>query len=93
MNTKEIVGGNISCDLHLEHLNRRLKGMIAGMCSNGTNPETNDRAARSLGVVNRICDTFECQNDVAPESDKHKQPSFIKGLQVNFRSTGRSYGI
>ena len=93
MNTKGIAGGNISCDLHLEHLNRRLKGIIAGMCSNGTNPETNDRAARSLGVVNRICDTFECQNDVAPESDKHKQPSFIKGLQVNFRNTGRSYGI
>ena len=59
VNTKGIAGGNISCDLHLEHLNRRLKGMIAGMCSNGTNPETIDRAARSLGVVNRICNTFE----------------------------------
>ena len=82
INTKGIAGGNISCDLHLEHLNCRLKGMIAGICSNGTNPETIDRAARSLGVVNKICNTFECQNDIPPESDRHKRPSFIKDFKL-----------
>ena len=52
------------------------------MCSNGINPETIDHAARSLGVVNKICHTFECQNDITPGSDRHKQPSFIKDFKL-----------
>ena len=56
--------------------------MIRGMCSNGTKTETVDHAARSLAVVDRICNTFECQNDVTPESDKHKRPSFVKDFRL-----------
>ena len=78
VNTKGRKGCNISCDLHLEHLNRRLKGMIAGLHSNGTKQQLIDRAARSIGVVDNVCNIFESENEVNPDSDKHNKPSFEK---------------
>ena len=85
INTKGRRGGNISCDLHLEHLNRRLKGGIRNLHSNACNVNESiypcravNRVARSIGVLHDICTTFEQQNNVKAESDKHNTPSFMK---------------
>ena len=85
INTKGRRGGNISCDLHLEHLNRRLKGGIRNLRSNACDVNESiypcravNRVARSIGVLHDICTTFEQQNDVKAESDKHNTPSFMK---------------
>ena len=89
INTKGRIGRNISCDLHLEHLNRRLKGLITGIGSNASKSASDsiypnnavNRAARSIGVLHDICCTFEEQNAVTPESDKHIPPSFTKDVK------------
>ena len=54
INTKGRAGCNIPCDLHLEHLNRRLTGIISRMESN-VKPATLEKAAKSIGIVNEIC--------------------------------------
>jgi len=41
------MGCNISCDLRIEHINRRLKGMMNGMCDT----KAIERAAKAIGVI------------------------------------------
>ena len=54
VNTKGCEDCNMPCNLHLEHLNRRLKGTISGMESN-VQPSSIKRASRAIGVVDEIC--------------------------------------
>jgi len=90
INTKGRRGTNISCDLHLEHLNRRLKELIRGLHSNATTKLSNSlypcnaisRVAQSIGVLHYICDNFEEQNDVDGEADKHNPPNFMKDVEI-----------
>lgn len=90
INTKGRRGKNIPCDLHLEHLNRRLKGLITAMHSNASNKSVEsiypcnaiNRAARSIGVLHHICNNFEMQNDVKGETDVHNPPSFMKDVEI-----------
>lgn len=81
VNTKGRVGCNIPCDLHLEHLNRRLKGIIARMESN-IKPGSLMRAAKAIGVVEDICKTFSTEMKRAEDSDKHKKPSYMKDFNL-----------
>ena len=74
VNNKGRKGCNISCDLHLEHLNRRLKQMVHGIHS----INAIDRAAQSIGFIHKICSMFEKGTDVMSESDKHSRPAFTK---------------
>ena len=85
-------GGNIPCDLHLEHLNRRLKGLITDLHSNASSCSRNldgniypnnalNRAARSIGILNNISSTFEEQSEVTPESVNHNVPQFARDVQ------------
>ena len=57
INTKGQTGCNLPCDLHLEQLNRRLKGVLTRMESN-VKPFSVMRAARAIGVVDEICRSF-----------------------------------
>ena len=80
INTKGRKGCNISCDLHIEHLNRRLKSMMGSM-----HCDTNaiERAAKATGVINTICETLEKEVGYV-ESGKHRA-SFMKecSMMVN----------
>uniref|UniRef100_A0A1X7VWE6 DUF6589 domain-containing protein n=1 Tax=Amphimedon queenslandica TaxID=400682 RepID=A0A1X7VWE6_AMPQE len=58
--TKGREGCNMACDLFIEHLNRRLKGMIRQMGSN-IQPHSIAKAAKSLDIVNDICRKFEIE--------------------------------
>ena len=89
VNTSGKQGGNIPCDLHLEHLNRRLKGMITKLNSNASGNSTSiypinavNRAARSIGLLNEVCDLFEEQNKVSPVSGNHNKPSLETDVQL-----------
>ena len=77
VNTKGFKGCNVPCDLHLEHLNCRLKGMIRGLHSNIT-PKALDRAARSVGLVHQVCDTLLTETGIYREFGRHTRPSFKK---------------
>lgn len=80
INTQGRVGCNIPCDLHQEHLNRRLKGILKGLGSN-INSETVLRAGKTLAVVDKVCHSFEQQTSTANmESGVHHTPGFNKDL-------------
>ena len=81
VNTKGRRGCNIPCDLHLEHLNRRLKGMVSNLHSN-VHKSAIDRAAKSIGVVHDLCQQFEENSGLSPESDSHSKPSFSKDVDL-----------
>ena len=81
INTKGRKGCNVSCDLHIEHLNRRLKNMIAGLHSNNNSI---DRAAKSIGVVHQICEGFEQEVVSYTESGQHKRASFVKECKLMY---------
>ena len=79
INTRGRKGCNIPCDLHLEHLNRRLKAAIGSLGSN-IQPKSLLRAAKSIGVVHRVCEAFENETRHRTDSDKHTYPRFTKRL-------------
>ena len=77
INTKGYRGCNVPCDLHLEHLNCRLKEMIRGLHSNVT-PKALSRAARSVGIVHQVCDNITSATGIYQESGHHTRPAFDK---------------
>lgn len=74
-------GCNMSCDLHMEHLNRRLKNVMTGM---HCDVKAIDRAAKAISIIHRICEVLEEETSYN-EGDKHKRASFAKecSLMVN----------
>ncbi len=78
INTKGGTGNNISCDLNMEHLNRRLKSILRGMGSN-ISPQ---RINQSIEVVQRVCDAFEKQTAARIHSDNHPYPAFGKDFDT-----------
>ena len=70
INTRGYTGTNIPGDLHMEHLNRRLKSVIRGMGAN-VNPSSVQRAGKSIAVVDHICRLFNGRS-----SDHHPIPEF-----------------
>lgn len=81
INVKGRRGCNISCDLHLEHLNRRLKDMITNLRSN-TFDSAIHRAAKSIGVVHQVCSLFDEQSGINPGSDHHTKPLSEKDFKL-----------
>lgn len=80
INTHGRIGCNIPCDLHLEHLNRRLKTSLSHAGSNIT-PTSVVCAGKCIGVVNRVCNVFENETRQRNESQKHPYPAFTKDYQ------------
>lgn len=75
VNTRGCPGGNIPCDLHMEHLNRRLKSIIRGMGAN-VNAASIEKAGKAIAAVHRVCQVFERQTAPHQHSDHHPIPSF-----------------
>ena len=81
INTRGVGGGNMPCDLYMEHLNRRLKTTMRGMGGNIT-PKTIEKAAKAMGTTHQVCSVFEEQTiEVKPASDSHSYPSVQKDLE------------
>jgi len=103
VNTIGRQGKNVSCDLHLEHLNRTLKGLITDIGSNVSGKNTQsiypnkaiNRAACSIGVLHDICKEFEQSNSLKQDSDKHSRLSFVKDTNqiVDVPDTERVFEI
>ena len=75
------IGCNISSDLHLEHLNRRLKRVLRNLQSN-IQTTTITRAANSIGIVQEICDQFDKEASNKKGSGKHTVPSSQKDISL-----------
>jgi len=81
VNTSGITGANIPCDLHMEHLNRRLKKVIQSMGAN-VRPSAILKAGKALGPVDHVCHVFEEQTAHYKQSNCHKIPDFGKDLST-----------
>lgn len=81
INTSGRQGCNIPMDLHMEHLNRRLKSLLRNMGSNVTNSSV-ALGARSIGIVDHICQLVEKQSELAKTSDNHSSPSFCRDFDI-----------
>lgn len=80
INTSSRKGKNIPMDLHMEHLNRDLKGAIGHLSSN-INKATIDRIAQSLYKVSIIKENFDNCTGVPQDSCYHSTPPLSKDLQ------------
>lgn len=80
VNTVGRRGHNVPCDLHMEHLNRRLKFMMANLGSNISKPQCVEKIGKCLGVVAEICTRFEQEAEIHDNKDFHTFPAFIKDL-------------
>lgn len=78
VNTHGRTGTNIPCDLHMEHLNRRLKSVMRGMGSNIT-PHS---ITRAIASVHHVCQAFERQTASSQHSDHHTIPEFGKDFDT-----------
>ena len=58
MNTIGQPGSNIPCDLFMEHLNRKLKGVIHSVSGN-INPSGIQKASKANEPVDHVCKIFE----------------------------------
>ena len=84
VNTSGRVGKNIPVDLHMEHLNRRLKIMIRKLGPN-ISPATVLRASKALAVVDIVRLQFLKDDDSLPNvenKDFHTVPSMKKDLDM-----------
>ena len=80
INTHGRPGKNISCDLHMEHLNRLCKGAITGLGSNVTDNAVL-RIGKCLGELSKVTDSYDTENEVPVESGFHTGKSNKQDLE------------
>ena len=85
MNVHGRTGKNISCDLHMEHLNRECKCSIGSLGANITDTAI-QRVGRSLRSSTQIIQNFDAINNITPSSGHHivcsseaAHSSFVRG--------------
>ena len=80
-------GGNIPCDLHMEHLNRRLKTAISIMGTN-VRPASIQKAGRAIASVQWICQMYKQQTASQKHSGFNSIPDFGKDFIQILRVVG-----
>ena len=82
VNTTGHIGKNVPVDLHMEHLNRRLKMMIRGLGANAS-PNTVKCASKALAIVDVVRLKFsKDENSNILNKDYHTKPSIQKDLSM-----------
>ena len=72
-------GKNISCDLHMEHLNRACKDAISNLGANVTDSGI-ERVGKCIGELGKITHNFDEVHGIAKQSDKHTHRSDERDL-------------
>ena len=80
VNTQGRPGCNVPADLHMEHLNKRFKGVLRNLGSN-IQPHSIVRASKAIGVVHSVSSAFESGLINKKESTKHTTPSMVKDVE------------
>ena len=81
INTQGRPGRNVPCDLHIEHLNRLVKGAIGSLGSNKTE-KCIKRVAKAIGTLKPVLDNFDADNGINDPSGVHKMSSATKECTV-----------
>ena len=74
-------GRNISCDLHMEHLNQALKTAMSGLGANVTKGSI-ARASKCLKVVTDVATNFDDPAGVPFVSERHSEASYKHDLKL-----------
>ncbi len=72
-------GKNITCDLHMEHLNRECKSSISGLGANITD-STITRVGKALRSSTVVLEAFDQETSVKPQSGHHATRSSEKDM-------------
>jgi len=89
INTKSRPGANVPNDLHMEHLNWRLKIVLRGLEANST-PTAVVRAG-SIVAVQHVCNCFEEQTTRSSLSDRHLYLGFGKDFSMILSGRSRIF--
>ncbi len=81
INVRGLPGHNISCDLHMEHLNRLVKVSIEGLGANKSEKSIK-RVAKAMGVLTKATNSFDCEVGIVSTSGKHSEKSQLKDLKT-----------
>ena len=79
VNLRGGAGRNISCDLHMEHLNRALKTAMSGLRANVTKGSI-ARSSKCLKIVTDVATNFDDAAGVPFVSEKHSEASYKHDL-------------
>lgn len=74
-------GKNVSCDLHMEHLNKQAKQGIAGLGSNITD-ESVKRIGRSIGHTITVVENFDKMTDIKEPSGHRSRRSCDRDMKI-----------
>ena len=80
INVHGLPGHNISCDLHMEHLNKLVKVSIEGLGANKSEKAIK-RVAKAMGALSKTTESFDSEVGVASPSGKHSDESQLKDLK------------
>lgn len=79
VNVHGTVGHNVSCDLHMEHLNRETKTSIKSLGANKSKKAI-IRTGKAIGVLSDSLAKFDKDNNIDPDSGTHAAASAKKDL-------------
>ncbi len=89
INTHGLPGHNISCDLHIEHLNRLAKTAIQGLGANKSEKAI-QRVGKAIGTLTDTLENFDKVNNVPAESGAHSTRSSEKDLHKIIKQLAKS---
>ena len=79
INTSGHPGRNISCDLHIEHLNRELKNCINPGSVKKENAVV--QVGKAIGTIAPVLQQYDKENHIKSHYTRHKSSDFTKDLQ------------
>ena len=82
VNVHGLPGRNVSCDLHMEHLNREAKSGLAGTGSNITADQSVKRVGKSIGHTTTMLSNFDLINGSSVPSGRHSKRSTAKDMKL-----------
>ena len=81
VNTHGRTGKNISCDLHLEHLNRVAKSALGGLSSNITEKSVK-RIGKTVGIMSNLSHKFDLANNIPTPTSYHTRKPKVKDVTL-----------
>ena len=80
VNTRGLPGHNVSCDIHMEHLNRLCKSAVEGLEANKI-PDAIVCSGKCIQQVSEVMDRFDQVHSRSKDSSSHSRRSEAKDLE------------
>lgn len=81
VNVHGLPGHNVSCDLHMEHLNRLVKVSIENLGANKSEKAIK-RVAKAMGTLSKATKSFDSEVGISSISGKHSEKSQLRDLKT-----------